>query len=153
MNTTTNPNAKSPLQQLEDFLNLYLVQKAPSLPLNAKETLVKIIPWIILVLMILSLPAILFLFGLGTLFLPFSFLGGVGSGFSYTITLVLAAIGWVLDALALPGLFNRTRKGWTFAYYAALVGGVSNLISFSAGGLLFTLLGLYILFQIREHYT
>jgi hypothetical protein len=150
--TTSNPDAKSPFQQLEDVLQLYLVEKAPALPSGWKEVLVKIIPWIILVVIIFTLPAVLFAFGLGTLLAPFGFLAGVGAGFVYLISMALAAVVLILEALALSGLFNRTRKGWTFAYYAALVGGVSNILSLSIGGLVGTLIGLYILFQIREHY-
>jgi ATP-dependent protease HslVU (ClpYQ) peptidase subunit len=108
--TTLQTDYKAYLAQLEEFLQLYLVKKAPALPENAKEFIVKIAPWLTLILLLISLPAILFVFGLGSIFLPFSYLGGIGSGFNYTLGMIVLAISLVLEAMAIPGLFNRTKR-------------------------------------------
>lgn len=143
----------SPLLQLEETLDLYLGKKAPSLPSNWKEAIVKAAPWITLVLLVLSLPAVLVLFGIGTVLSPFSFLGGANNGLLYILSLVLFAASWVLEALALPGLFKRARKGWNFVFYSTLVSTLSNVLSFNLSSLILgTLIPLYILFQIKSYY-
>lgn len=150
---TKGGDYKSYLTKLETNLDLYLVKKAPSIPAGLKETIVKFAPWATLVILILTLPLVLAVFGLGAILAPFSFLGGVTAGTSYIVTIIFSAITLVLEAMAIPGLFKRSKKAWNLLYYAALIGGVQNLVSFNVGGLLIgTLLSLYILFQVREYY-
>ncbi len=148
-NSTTNP-----LSQLENLLEEYLVKKAPfTLPDKWKETIVKFAPYINLILMIIALPALLALFGLGAILTPFSYLGGLRAGFGYTLGLVVSAITVVLNAIAIPGLFKRSKQGWNYVFYATLVGVVENAIHFNIGGLIIgSLLSLYILFQVKGHY-
>lgn len=151
----TNTNSPTnPLVQLENLLEEYLVKKAPfTLPDRWREAIVKFAPWMNLILMIVALPALLALFGLGAIFTPFSYLGGIQTGLNYTLGLTVAAIAVVLNGLAIPGLFKRTRQGWMFLFYATLVGVVENAIHFNIGGLIIgSLLSLYILFQVREYY-
>lgn len=149
-----NADFKSMMGKLEDTLETYLVDKAPfQLPTGAKEAIVKYGPWITLVLLVLALPAILFAFGLGTLLAPFAFLGGVGAGVNFGVGLVFSAVVLVIEAIAIPGLFKRVASAWRLMYYATLLGGVQNLISFNLGGLVIgTLISLYILFQIKSYY-
>ena len=75
--TKDGADFKSAMGQLEQTLKVYLVDKAPALPEKVKEVIVKYGPWITLIFLVLSLPAILFAFGLGTIVAPFAFLGGV----------------------------------------------------------------------------
>lgn len=147
--------SSSPLNQLESTLDLYLGQKAPALPANWKEVLVKVAPWVVLVLLVLSLPAVLALLGIGALLSPLSFAaGGAMGGATYMLSMVLLIISLVLEALAIPGLFKKSRQGWTFLYYSTLVSIVSSLVSFNViGGLLFSLISLYLLFQVKNLYT
>jgi len=149
-----NTDVTSALGQLEDTFELYLVKKAPfTLPDNWKELIVKFSPWISLILLIVAVPAILAVFGLGTLLMPFSFLGGFKGGFNYILTLVFSALTLLLEGLAIPGLFKRSLGGWRFAYYAALVSALENLVTFNLGGLVIGgLLSMYVLFQIKSYY-
>lgn len=143
----------SALGQLEDTLELYLVKKAPAMPEAWKKVIVKLAPWITLILLILALPAILAVFGLGAILTPFSFLGGVRYGFNYMASLVFSVITIILEAMAIPGLFKRSEKGWRLVYYATLVGAVESLLTFNIGGLIIgTGISLYILFQVKSHY-
>jgi hypothetical protein len=139
-------------KDLIGFLDYYLVKKAPfQLPPAAKEAIVKYGPWIAIVLLVLSLPALLFLFGLGTLLIPF---GGVGyaTGFGYLTLLTVVTIG--LDVAALPGLFARKMVGWNLIFYARLVAIVSSLLSgMIVNAIVGGLISLYILFQVRELYV
>lgn len=149
-----NTDLKSALGQLEDTLELYLVDKAPfSIPSEWKEIIVKFSPWIALFLMIITLPAILGILGLGTLLVPFSYLGGLRMGVNYMLSLGFSAVIIVLDALAIPGLFKRSLGGWRLVYYAALLGALESLVTFNLGGLVIgSLLSMYILFQIKSYY-
>lgn len=153
MDTAKGSDYKSYLKKLEDLLSEYLVKKAPALPANIKEAIVKFAPWATLVILILTLPLVLAVFGLGAILAPLSFLGGVTAGTNYILTLVFSGISLVLEAMAIPGLFKRAKSAWNLVFYAALLGGIQNIVSFNLGGLLIgTLLSLYILFQVREYY-
>jgi len=143
------------LQQLEDLLDLYLVKKAPALPKNVKDILVNFAPWLVILGAILSVPAVLSLFGLGAMMSAMSTRYGVIAplGFNYVLSLIVLAVVVVLELMALPGLFARSRSGWRLVFYASLVSAISsllsaNLISFLLG----TLISLYLLFQIRSYY-
>ena len=144
---------KTYLRQIEDTLAEYLVKKAPALPSNVKEAIVKFAPWVTVIMLILTLPLLLAVFGIGAMFAPFSFMGGVSAGTSYLLTLVFTVVQIILEVMAVPGLFKNERRSWDLLFYAALVGVVQNVITFNVGGLLIgSLLYLYLLFQVREYY-
>lgn len=141
------------LKQLTDQLDLYLVKKAPALPPGVKEAIVKYGPWVMLVMIIMALPLVLALFGLGAIFIPVSYLGGVNAGMGYTASLVFVTISVVLEAIALPGLFRREAKSWKLVYYATLISAVQSAVSLNVVGfILGTIISLYILFQVRSYY-
>jgi hypothetical protein len=152
---TTSPDTSiiREVAPIERNLELYLHKKAPALPVKWQQVLVKYLPWITLIFLILSLPPLLILFGIGAVFMPFSFVGGVGSGALYTLSLVALAATVVLEAMAVPGLFNRKMSGWKLLYYSALLNGVFSILSVNIMGLLLgTALSLYLLYQIKHHY-
>ena len=141
------------LSSLEELLNEYLGRKAPQLPANIKESIVRFAPWITLVLILLSLPAVLVLFGMGRLLTTWSYIGGVQYGMSYTISLIILAVSLVLEALAIKPLMTSSKRGWNLVFYSTLLGIVSNIIWFNPGNLIIgALVPLYILFQIRSYY-
>jgi hypothetical protein len=133
------------------FLDYYLVTKAPiQIPEDAKEWLVQYGPWITIVLLVLTLPALLFVLGLGSLFVPFA---GVGyaTGFGFIAIGLIVQVG--LTVLALPGLFARKMSGWTLLFYARLVSIVANLLAGAVvSALVVGVISLYILFQVRPLY-
>ena len=139
-------------KDLIGFLDFYLVKKAPfQIPDGAKEAIVKYGPWIAVVLIVLAVPPILMLLGLGALLVPF---GGASyaAGFTYFTLLLIVEIG--LAIAALPGLFARKMSGWRFLFYSRIIAIVSSLLA----GLLVSaviggLLSLYILFQVRPLYS
>jgi hypothetical protein len=140
-----------PPSDMMGFLDYYLVQKAPfQIPDGGREWIVKYGPWIAVVLLVLTLPPLLFALGIGALVMPF---GGVtyAAGFTYITILILVNVG--LTVMALPGLFARKIAGWNLLFYAQLVGFLTSLLSGSVvGGLIGLLISLYILFQIRGLY-
>jgi hypothetical protein len=148
---STQPNASKVV--LEQQIEGYFLEKAPfQIPVHIKEAIVKYAPWVNLVLMVFLLPAILVVLGIGTLLAPAGFLGGIGSGFAYTLTIGLSIVTLALRVLALPGLFSRKRSGWVFTYYGDLINVALNILSFSLFGLLFDIIFLFVLFQVRNYY-
>lgn len=154
MNTMNTPTTTTPAEAPKDligFLDYYLVKKAPfQIPDAGREWIVKFGPWITVVLLILTLPILLFALGIGTILIPF---GGLGyaTGFGFLTLVILAEIGLMIAAL--PGLFARKMSGWTLLFYSQLVSIVYSLLSGSiVGGLLMGLISLYILFQVRALY-
>lgn len=155
-NTTTSPQPadfKTLMAQLDAFFEDYLVKKAPALPPTAKELIVKYSPYIALVVMLFSLPAVLFALGLGALLSPFAFMGGVRYGFSFSLSTLFLLVTLVMNALALPGLFARKLSGWRLVYYATLLGAVSSLLNFQLGNMIIgTAISLYVLYQVKSFY-
>jgi len=127
------------------------VKKAPiQLPDNAKEWIVQYGPWITLVILVLTLPLLLAVLGVGTALMPFA---GVG----YAIGFGFVAIGLIIEigltVMALPGLFARKMSGWTLLFYARLVSLVANVLSGAVvSALLVAQISLYVLFQVRLLY-
>jgi len=148
------PVNKNPFKQLEDFLDLYLGQKAPALPDNFKETIVNLAPWLIIIMVVLASPAILAVLGIGAFLAPFTFFGGVRYGATFNLYLLLLAVSLVLEILAIPGLFKKTAQAWHLVFYANLVNAVSSLSHGNIGNLIIgTGLSLYVLFQVKKYYT
>jgi hypothetical protein len=147
MNTPATPAPKD----LVGFLDSYLVKQAPfQIPDGGREWIVKFGPWITVVLLILTLPVLLFALGLGVIFIPF---GGVGyaSGFGMLTLFVIVEVGLMIAAL--PGLFARKMAGWQLLFYSQLVNIAYNILSgHVVSALLGGLIALYILFQVRPLY-
>ncbi len=149
---------KSLFGQLESNLDLYLGQKAPQIPKEWKEFLVKVAPYLAIIGVVIGIPAVLALFGISAFVVPIGTFGGMMSGqpflgVGYIISVIFLAGVIILEALSISPLFKRNKTGWNYMYYATLLGAIQNLISFNIGGLIIgTLLSLYILFQVRELY-
>jgi len=144
------PSDQAP-RDLVGFLDFYLVQRAPfQIPAEIRELLVKFGPWIAVVLLVLSVPGLLLVLGLGTVLLPFGV--GYDSGFGFHAVAFLAQIA--LLVFALPGLFTRKQSAWKLLLYSQLIGIAASLL---AGNLIWAivggLIGLYLLFQIRMLYV
>ena len=138
------------LQPIEDWLALYFGKKAPAMPKKVKEFIVKYGPYFSLVLLIFAFPVMLAALGISTLLTPFAIFGGLG--FSVLSTLI-AILTFVLQVLALPGLFKQPQKAWYFCFYASLLTALNNLITFNLGSLIINgLIAWYVLFQIKSYY-
>lgn len=148
MTADTNPSSSPESKDLIGLLDYYLVKKAPfQIPAGGKEFIVKFGPWIVAVLLVLSLPAVFVVLGLSTAFIPY---GAVGYGLMWGLVFCLHL---VLMALALPGLFARKMSGWTLLFYAQIVSILASLMSYAIlGALIGGLISFYILFQVRSMY-
>jgi len=149
--TQQQPSTDQPPKDLIGFLDFYLVKKAPfQLPEPAKEAIVQYGPWITIVLLVLTLPLLLALLGIGAIFSPF---GGVSAAAGFGIVALGTIIEVGLTIAALPGLFARKMNGWTFLFYARVVSFVTSILALNiVGAIVFGLISFYILFQIRPLY-
>lgn len=146
-------NSSSPLVQLEDTLNVYFGQKAPALPENIKEFIVKYGPWATLVLLILAAVPLLGLIGLGSALSPIAYMSGIQYGMGFQITLAFTLVIIILEAIAIPKLLKRQKSGWNLVFYASILSSISSLLSRDIFGLIIgTLISFYILFQVRSYY-
>jgi hypothetical protein len=146
------------MDQIEKFLEDFFTKKITyKLPENAKEVIVKIAPWVTIIVLVMALPAILAIFGLGSYFAGMAAIAGVGLGPWYYLGLIVLVAQVVLMAISVPGLLNKTKKGWQFIYYSNLVSAVHSVFfSYNLGGIIWALLGsaigFYLIFQIKSYY-
>lgn len=156
---TQAPQPKSDIKgiagQLEAMLDEYMVKKAPfALPLGVKEFIVKVSPYLIIISAILMLPVILAAIGISAILAPVALVGGSTWGFSAIISLVVAVVVIIMELMAVPGLFKRSKKGWRLVFYASIVSLIGSILSINGiiGGIIGAIIGWYILFQVKDMY-
>lgn len=144
--------SSSALSNLEDTLEVYFVKKAPfQLPPGAKEAIVKFGPWVMIVLLVMSLPLLFAALGLSAALMPAAMMAGYSP--MYNVGMWISVASLVVDAMALPGLFARKMSGWRLAFYATLLSVVASLVMGSiVSAILSAVIGLYILFQVKSMY-
>lgn len=136
-------------------LDQYLVKKAPALPKNWKDILVKFAPWISILAVVLTLPAILSLLGLGALLsaTPYGGYMMAKTGFGFGLGIIFLVVTGILRLLSVSGLLKRQLAGWNFIFYSVLVNAVYDLVSLNFASLIVgTLVSLYLLFQVKSYY-
>jgi len=146
-------DVKGIIAQLEAIFDEYLVKKAPfQIPAKGKEIIVKISPYLIIIFAILAIPVILVGFGLSAMLAPFALLGGYYS-VAALISAIFSLVAFVIEIMAVPGLFARTKKGWRLVFYASLVSFAGSILAFNIiGGIIGAIIGWYVLFQVKELY-
>lgn len=161
--------------QLESKLNDVFGKSAPQLPTNGKKMLVEWAPWVALVVGVLSLWAAYALWGWahvasGILDLANSVCNTYGGAACITptdsmtlwiwLSLAVLIVEGALYLLAFPGLRAHKKAGWNYLYWGALINlvfVVLNLVSGYGfqnffGSLLGSVVGLWLLFQVRDMY-
>jgi len=137
----------------EKELSVYLIEKAPyQIPEEWRKSIVKWIPIADLILLILLTPLVLALLGLSIGVAGWAAGYGYAVGMRYWLSVIFVVAFVIMRALALPALFARKRFGWELLYYCALLGIVENVIGLDVVGLLFDVLSLYVLFQVKPAY-
>lgn len=139
------------IDTLEDFF-----KKAPALPVNGREGLVKAMPWIALIFGVLGVLVSVGGLGLLTVFSPLAVLSGPSGVASYGSGFVGALISLVASVLLLasyPGLKARKLSGWNLLFWSDVVNVVASLVSGGVvAGIVWALIGFYLLFQIKSYY-
>ena len=164
----------SAFHPLENSLNDIFVKQAPALPTGGKKFLVLYLPWINLILGILTLYTVYVLWhwahwANALINYANSFNAAYGGptiatnrmGVGIWLSLLVLAFEALLYIAAFPATRDHKKSGWDLMFYAALVnvvygvvilfsnyGNLGNLI----GTLIGSAIGLYLLFQIRASY-
>jgi hypothetical protein len=157
MSTSHGNQAQDVLGKLEALFEEYLGKKAPAMPDNIKETLVSFSPYLAIIGIVISVPALLALLGIGAAVGPFTAFLGAGYMMQYSFSYMIGAgallISAVLEGLAIQGLFKREMKAWRLMYYSSLVSFAASVLQGSVtSAIVGLLIGMYILFQVREKY-
>lgn len=139
------------LKKLDGFFADLFVKKAPGLPEKTKKLIVKVTPWVALVLGVLALPGILAGFGFGVITSPFWALEGARS-MRMMVSFLVGAAQVVIQLLAVPHLFKAGQKGWQLLYYSTLLGMLSSVFYLSGFGIVFSGVVLYLLYQVKGEY-
>lgn len=136
--------ADKPLEK--EILPLFTKTIPFQLPTEWKDFIVKITPWIILLLV----PLYIFAIGLtafGTLFTAFT------AHPLWSVGMLVTTAGLICSLLSIKGLFDRKREGWVWAYYAFLLFLLADILYLDFIDAIITfLISGYFLFQIREYY-
>ncbi|OGH17676.1 MAG: hypothetical protein A3C22_02245 [Candidatus Levybacteria bacterium RIFCSPHIGHO2_02_FULL_37_10] len=128
-------------------------KKLPSLPKGVNEFIVTIAPWLSLIFGALGLLGSLAALGVVTFLSPAVMMGGgVGVTAGLTLSVILALVSSALILIAVPALFSRKIMGWNFVFLSEVVSVVSAVLAISLTGIVFSLIGFYILFQVKSYY-
>jgi len=140
------------LVDLEKKLSELFVKKLPELPKKIKEIIVKYGPYLVVILLIFSVPVILAFVGVAVTMTSLVILGGI-KGCFYVVSVLLGLIIIILQIMAIPGLFKRKIQSWRLLFYISLISALLNLLKFDLGDLIIgTGISWYILFQIKSYY-
>ncbi|KKR19511.1 MAG: hypothetical protein UT50_C0032G0005 [Candidatus Moranbacteria bacterium GW2011_GWA2_39_41] len=157
----TEKTTAAATNQLEAMLDEYMVKKAPfAMPAEVKEFIVKVSPYLIIIFAVMGLPVILAAIGLNAVLTPFAMMGGYGYGYGYgwgfgaIISLAVAVITIVMEVMAVPGLFKRTKGSWKLLFYASIVSLIGGILAVHGivGTIIGAIIGWYILFQVKDMY-
>lgn len=140
------------IDQYIDVIGGYF-KKLPQLPKDVRDILVSIVPWIALIGGIIGVAVTLVGFGVFTFLAPLAFLSGGGTDAGQgIIAVLLSLIASALLLVAFPGLSKLKTSGWRYLYYSEVVYLLGQVLSISLGGIIMSLIGFYLLYQIRAYY-
>ena len=145
------PGGRGLMVALDDLLG----NRAPiQIPGKIKFLMARFGHWLVIGLMLLTLPGQLMALGWSAGFIPFWILSGSGGSLKVAFSLATLLFLLVLLILALPGLQARKVIGWQLLM---LANGVNLVYGLLAGGVIGPILGaavgLYVLIQLRRYYT
>lgn len=140
--------SKGLVETMEEFF-----KKAPVLPTNLREGIVKITPVLALIFGVLGVLIGLVAAGITTVFAPLALIFGVqsyGGGVIAGWTLLIMS---ALLLAAYPGTKARKLSGWNMLFWSEVVNVVGSVLSLNIfGAVVGGLIGLYLLFQIKSYY-
>ncbi len=144
-------STKSIVETMDEFF-----KKAPAIPANGREAIVKITPWIALIFGVLGVLGAVGGLGLLTVLSPLAVFGGVQGVSSYGAGFIAALI-WLVASVfllaAYPGTKAKKLSGWNMLFWSQVIHLVGSLVVLSiVSGLIGALIGFYLLFQIKSYY-
>lgn len=165
------------MKAIENKLDELLVKKAPfQLPENGRKMLVSALPWLALIGGVLSVLAAWGVYQLATWANTWmnaaNELGGLYGYSGYTtayatnapllwISLLIILVQGIMFFMAFSPLKAHKKKGWDMLFWVSLLNIVYAVVYVVAApnvmslifSLIGSLIGLYLLFQVRSHYS
>jgi MFS family permease len=139
---------------LEEKVGKVILDNLPPMSASAKETTVKVLPWVLIVLGALGLLAALTaLSAFGSGMMRFAMMTGVHLSFYDMALLVIAPITSALPIIAGYFMLSRQLRGWRIAFYSLIISVFFHFFAISIIGLVLDCLFVYLLFQIKESYS
>lgn len=139
--------------KLKNQLEIVFFKSLPTLSKNIKHIIVLLLPYLAIISVVLFLSTILAIFRFGAISLPTTDIKVIKYFTNFFLSTILIITNTIVTALAIPGLFVRTYRGWQFMFVSTLLGAISNLISLNLGSLIIgATVGLYLLFQVKSYY-
>lgn len=135
------------LGKLEEKLEHYLLRNSPyHFPMHRRARGVAWVPWVALAGVPLALFSVALSVGLAAL----STLTGSAMGLVHlAFAVATAAFGF----MALPGLFSRSRKGWSFLLYECLAVAAPDIAAFDLFGIATMTFAVWCVFQLKYEYA
>lgn len=138
---------KSYIDRVEEYF-----VKFPDLSNSGKSAIVSILPWLSLIFGTLGIAISLVGLGIFTVFEPIAQITGIrGAGQSFFYVMI-SLVSSILLLSAYPGIQKKKEEGWRRIYYSRVLVLLNNIIALSVGGVALSLIGFYILYQIRIYY-
>src|SRR3989344_4522744 len=88
---------QSYLKDLENSLETYFLHKAPKMPQEIQDLIVKFGPWLLLLMLIISVVGLLSAFISGTFIMPFAYAAGPTVGLMFTVSWVISIVQYVVS--------------------------------------------------------
>ncbi len=155
--TPISQNGKRNRQSFWDFVNSiealwdeYFIQKAPfHIPAHIKEFLVKAAPYVVAIILLLTLPAILAVIGLWSMF-------SVINPYYWPLVVLSTAFAiavFALEVIAIKPLSKREIRGWKYMFYAQILWFIAGVLGWWVlWAIIGWLIGFYVLFQLKSYY-
>lgn len=152
--------AKKHMAALEAWL-APIFANFPHLPQGGRQFVATVAPWLALIFGILGVLGAAMAAMAMTVAVPVAVIGGVMRGAQWSafmlINLALGCISAVLNILAFSPMRHHKKTGWNFLFYAVTISAISSIIAtlFTYGGLwglLWSVVGYWLLFEIRGMY-
>lgn len=130
--------------------------KAPVLPINIKEMLVKYVPYFALVFGIIGIIFSISSLGILGITSPLAIVGGAETVNSYGTSFVSSLFSIVSSAMmvmAYQSLQAKKLNGWNLMFWSEVVNIIGSIILLNIiGAVISGLIGFYLLYQIKSFY-
>lgn len=144
--------------ELDKLISSLFQERLPPLSPGAKHSAVRTLPWLFIIFGALGLFAVL------SSIISLSFTSMLAMGIGQVMGMSIPALGFIMIYLFTPlmqllsitgGYYMLRRKylGWQLAVLATYLSLFAHILYLSTVGLIFDVLFLYLLYQIRDRYV
>lgn len=146
------------MDALNKVISSLFLEKLPRLSPGAKNSAARMLPWLFMIFGALGLFAVL------STITSISFTNMLALGIGRFMGMSVPALGFIMIYLFLPltqclsiaggyYMFRRKYRGWQLAALATFLSLFSHILYLSAIGLIFDIVFVYLLYQIRDSYV